>query len=807
MSPAEPSRGGALALLSLCVAIGLALGLPRLQIVGEMWRLLPETPDTIGPDDLLARFGADPPVFGWIRTADGEPNPTALVEAIGRADATLRADPRVRGLTAGIDNETAAKAAAALAPWLPLMLEAGDPRWRRPDAMEEAVAGARQRLMLPSNVEQRAAMLADPYDWMTASFATIFQGGGGFDITTRDGRLLSPALNAALLLASPSPGSGGIADLAASVRQAMEQASAADPEARLVGGLAGPGALAADGERQIRADLQGSIVLSSALLILLFLVVFRRFTAPLWLMLPAGLATAAGLGAAGWLASPIHGVAIAFGAALLGLCVDFPLHALVTAVHERDEGRSVPEAWRAAASTLARPAVACALSSILGFLLLLQASSPLLAQLGLLGIPSLLLALALGVVVLPAVAAVVRLAPPRRDPPPSPEPPEPSSDRGVGRLEWATAALLLALACGLPSLQLDGEISSLQQPSEEAQLEVAAFDGVFGAAKVPILLGVFGPDSVSVQDSMLRTAQSLRTLGDGGPDFVGALPDLVPAPSVLAERCRQLAAVDLGAWRAAMGGVAQEAGFAPGVFASFFTGLEETLAGPCAAPTPDFLPAFMAATEAFSVIGRRYLRSGEGDAIGLLYLFPRESLEAVPAAWRDSVAGEQVLWALAPELGAQTAAALARDVALLGGIGMVLCLAMLTFVLGSFRSALVALTPPALAMICAGGFFGWLNVAGYTLPAVGLGSVLLILGLGVDDGIYVVHAMQGGARRMRPVRRAILLTTITSLLGFGALAIAQSPALRALGQVACVGLTLDLVVALVIVPALVRRRA
>lgn len=805
MNRSVPKAGGVLALLSLGVAVALILGLPRLQIVGDMWRLLPQTPDTIGPDDLLERFGADPPVFGWIRTADGRADPDALVAAIGRADEVLAANPHVKGLTGGIDAAAAARAAEALAPWGPLMLKAGDPRWRTPEALAAAVAGARQRLLLPSNVEQRAALLADPYDWVGASLGTIFQAGAGFDITTRDGRMLSPGLDAALLVARPGPGSGGIAELAATVRGVMEDAIAADPGANLVAGIAGPGAMSADGERQIRSDLVGSIILSSAALIVLFLFVFRRFTAPLWLMVPAGLATAAGLGAAAWLGQPIHGVAIAFGAALLGLCVDFPLHALVTAVHERDEGKPVAEAWRAAASTIARPALACVLSSVLGFALLLQASSPLLAQLGLLGIPSLVLALALGVLVLPVVAAALGLAPPKRKSPVrAPTPQRPASPR-LGRLEAVTALVLLGLAGGLPFLELDGELSSLQEPSQGVQEEMAAFEIVFGEAEVPILLGVLGPDSTTVQDSMARAAWALEALGGAGPAVVGALSDMIPAPSALAARCEQLAAVDRDAWRADLSRAAAEVGFAPGVFDPFFASLEGTVTGPCGSASPDFLPDFMAAAEAFEVIGQRYLRPGEGDAIGLLYLFPRDSLEEVPASWRESVGDEAVLWTLAPELGRQTAAALARDVALLGGLGMLLCLTMLAFVLGSVRSALVALTPPALAMICAGGLFGWLHLAGYTLPAVGLGSVLLILGLGVDDGIYVVDALQGGGQRMRPVRRAILLTTATSLLGFGALAVAQSPALRALGQVACVGLTLDLVVALVIVPALMRR--
>lgn len=113
MSPIRTNAGRILGLLSLALALVLAMGLPRLEVVGEMWRLIPETPENRGTAELLTRFGADPPVFGWVATDDGSPAPDAIVAAMARADASLQANPLVHGLTAGIDPNTALDASTA----------------------------------------------------------------------------------------------------------------------------------------------------------------------------------------------------------------------------------------------------------------------------------------------------------------------------------------------------------------------------------------------------------------------------------------------------------------------------------------------------------------------------------------------------------------------------------------------------------------------------------------------------------------------------------------------------------------------
>jgi predicted RND superfamily exporter protein len=80
----------------------------------------------------------------------------------------------------------------------------------------------------------------------------------------------------------------------------------------------------------------------------------------------------------------------------------------------------------------------------------------------------------------------------------------------------------------------------------------------------------------------------------------------------------------------------------------------------------------------------------------------------------------------------------------------------------------------------------------------------VLIGYGVDDHIYVVRRAISDGVGLAVVEsgRAVLATTLTSVAAFGALGLCALPGLRMLGATAALGLTLGLVGALVVMPAL-----
>ena len=86
-------------------------------------------------------------------------------------------------------------------------------------------------------------------------------------------------------------------------------------------------------------------------------------------------------------------------------------------------------------------------------------------------------------------------------------------------------------------------------------------------------------------------------------------------------------------------------------------------------------------------------------------------------------------------------------------------------------------------------------------------TVPLIVGLGVDDGIHVVHRIRqlGGAaipEATLSVGRAILMTTVSTCAGFSGLLFSNHPGMEGMATVLLVGLPICLFSSVICIPAL-----
>jgi predicted exporter len=80
------------------------------------------------------------------------------------------------------------------------------------------------------------------------------------------------------------------------------------------------------------------------------------------------------------------------------------------------------------------------------------------------------------------------------------------------------------------------------------------------------------------------------------------------------------------------------------------------------------------------------------------------------------------------------------------------------------------------------GLLAWLGIAGNVLHVVGL---VLVLGLGVDYGVYLVEAREGSIGLSI---RGILLGAATTCISFGALAFSGNAAIHTLGLTSAIGI-------------------
>ena len=111
--------------------------------------------------------------------------------------------------------------------------------------------------------------------------------------------------------------------------------------------------------------------------------------------------------------------------------------------------------------------------------------------------------------------------------------------------------------------------------------------------------------------------------------------------------------------------------------------------------------------------------------------------------------------------------------------GLVLLWAVLSLRFG--RESWRAVLPSAVGILAALAAFGWTGTPVTIFTALGL---VLVLGLGVDYGIFLTGSPNNGR-----TSAAVVFSGVTTLLSFGLLAFSATPALRAFGLTVLVGQT------------------
>ncbi len=119
----------------------------------------------------------------------------------------------------------------------------------------------------------------------------------------------------------------------------------------------------------------------------------------------------------------------------------------------------------------------------------------------------------------------------------------------------------------------------------------------------------------------------------------------------------------------------------------------------------------------------------------------------------------------------------------------------------SLRYVALAMVPLGLGMVQMFGLLGLLDIP---LNPANMIVLPLILGIGVDDGVHVVHdfrRQKGPYRMSASTASAVLITSLTTMIGFGSLMIASHQGLQSLGRVLTIGVSCCLFTSLVMLPA------
>jgi predicted RND superfamily exporter protein len=87
-------------------------------------------------------------------------------------------------------------------------------------------------------------------------------------------------------------------------------------------------------------------------------------------------------------------------------------------------------------------------------------------------------------------------------------------------------------------------------------------------------------------------------------------------------------------------------------------------------------------------------------------------------------------------------------------------------------------------------------------------SILLIIGIGIDDGVHILHHYKTGVKKINylfsSVGKAILMTTLTTVLGFGSLMFSSYRGIASLGAALSIGVLYAFIMTVIVLPILIK---
>lgn len=640
-----------------------------------------------------------------------------------------------------------------------------------PARIDATVQASRRRLLGLEGIGQADAVTRDPLELRNLVMArlarlqasdriTIFQ----HQLMTKDGRHL-------LLIAEPK-GAGSnthfarrLTALLAALQRELDRSTA---RVRIT--AVGSFRAALDNETIIRRDTQRAVIIATLGIVLLLLTCFPRPLLGLLALIPAAAGGVVALFVYALLVGRISAVALGFGGALISISVD---HGIAYLLFLNEEGRN--PGHRAAKKVWAVGLIA-ALTTVCAFLTLTISGFPLLAQVGLFAATGVAASFAFVHLVFPHVFADLR--PVRRSP-------LLPVDRllafaGRGRL-WPTLLVAGGLVVGLAFFarpRFGGDLESMNTVRADTRAAEQMFRRTWGDLGKRIYVLVEGKTPSDLQ----RRSDELATLLGASTHRIanGFSPSLLyPGP--------KRAAQNLAAWkrfwsparraelRQGLGIAAGRAGFTAEAFAPFLKLVDQPRL--VLAPIPPSV---------FPVLGIARSRTGETwGALAPVDPAPRfdgERFGKAAAAKQLRVFDSK---RFATRLGQLISHTFLLMLAIVGGGVLLLLILMLL----DWRLVLAALIPLVVSLVCT---LGTLHLLGRPLDIPGLMLAIVVVGMGLDYGIYFVRAHQRfldpDHAVHRPVRLAVFLAGGSTLLGLGSLVFSEHSVLQSAGVTTSLGI-------------------
>jgi predicted exporter len=521
----------------------------------------------------------------------------------------------------------------------------------------------------------------------------------------------------------------------------------------------------------IQTDLWRVFIISITGLLFLFAIFLRTWRALYVFLIPLG-ALLIGISAAGCFFPKVSAITIGFGAVLLGISADFGLHVFYGFQEEHTDARRI-------LAGLAKPLSFCALTTIGVFAVLLFSALPGQRQLAVFSIAGILAALLLALFVMPhlmparPVVTLAKLSLPRT------------------KTFWWLLWLLVILICVIPAtrVKFDGNLRSIgiipKNILQDEQIIKDTWGGVRDQAFV--LCAADNPENALRKNDIL-----FQHISKEMPDvrFLSLAP-LIPSQLTQQENLSRWSAFwhDSGqkaTLRAELERQGSQYGFNSSAFEPFLQWLDR--------PRSVFTPADFERECNDKLISPFVTELKNGQSAVLTFV-PDDDL--ITASLDKMKLDVRVVSnrRFSEQLNRETVKDFIRF--FIGAIVLVIVLLSALFL--NTKKLMLAFLPVLSGIII---MLAIMTVCGIRFNIFNMVAAILVIGLGVDYGIFIVSTCEKTTNYA--ACNAVLVSGLTTFVGFGSLMAARHPAMNSIGMTVAAGIIPSLLCALTVLPSLTR---
>lgn len=244
------------------------------------------------------------------------------------------------------------------------------------DSIQKHIKDDYQTLISPTGIVARDFILKDPLGWSFMSLKKLRKTGIAKEFIINNGYLASKDSSTLLLFITPTYSGTDTKHNAAFVNNLYAYQDSINKTFNGVGKISYFGApfIAVANAKQIKSDIQHTVIYSLIVLAFILIFFYRRLFIPIILFIPAACAVSIALAFLSLLNHDISAISIGIGAILLGITVDYPLHIIT---HYR-ENKDIHHLYH----SITKPIMASSLTTAISFLCLIFVHSEVLIDLG-----------------------------------------------------------------------------------------------------------------------------------------------------------------------------------------------------------------------------------------------------------------------------------------------------------------------------------------------------------------------------------------------------------------------------------------